>query len=540
MAYFKGMDSPKVVVQIAIEIQRHFKELNKERKDELEKYKPKIGIDFGEVLFAQYYENFPLDPHGLVVDRAARMVSLAKPLQILIPENIKNLVEGKISIDITQAESRKFKGIKEGVKICEVIWDEEMGPLGIKSEKGSLVSMISADEPNVFRFIEERNLLMRSKQIDLSLYTYETLASAIRYKLQQLPNQMIFRVLIRNPLKDSKKEANIKSSIGNMAEVISENPKIRFDVRFYDCEPLLRMYIFHKDNSEVEGLLGFYKYDQSHKMRFVGAEHNYLIHTKDGQLFEKYLLNGFQNRFDYNWDNLTVQKAVIFDLDGVLVDSMHFHYQAWSETFDKVGIDISEEEVYEREGEPNKVIAMEVYKKYKGQEPNLDILNSIIETKKEVYKRISKVQIIPGILELLTSLKDKNVKLGIVTGSTSIADTFQQHKEFLALFDVIITGEDAKKSKPAPDPYNMAVEELGISKKNSYVVENAPLGIKSAVAAGLTCFAVRGPSPLTEKTLKDAGAHFVYRDIAELKKHLVWVDTNIHMKDFLSIFGSIL
>jgi beta-phosphoglucomutase len=107
------------------------------------------------------------------------------------------------------------------------------------------------------------------------------------------------------------------------------------------------------------------------------------------------------------------------------------------------------------------------------------------------------------------------------------------------LFDVIITSEDTKNGKPAPDPYLMAIEKCGISKDNCYVVENGPLGIESAVNSGLTCLAVRGNSPLPESALKKAGATLVYRNISELRKHLIWVDTNIRLTEFHKIFESV-
>ncbi len=231
-----------------------------------------------------------------------------------------------------------------------------------------------------------------------------------------------------------------------------------------------------------------------------------------------------KNNTYYNGEmdhNAAPAKTFIFDLDGVLIDSMSFHFQAWREAFGKFDIDISEEEVYEREGKKSEIAAGEIYKTHKGKDPTLDLLNLIIEAKEDIFKRILKLKIFPGVLELLTLLRNKNVKIGLVTGSTSLAMMFHRKKEFLDIFDVIVTGEDSEKSKPAPDPYIMAVQKLGVASENCYVIENAPLGIKSAVAANLTCFAVKGTSPLSEEALKDAGAHFVFKDLEELKEYLV-------------------
>ena len=230
------------------------------------------------------------------------------------------------------------------------------------------------------------------------------------------------------------------------------------------------------------------------------------------------------NNIYYNGEkdhNVNSEKTFIFDLDGVLIDSMPFHFQAWREAFGKVDIIISKDEVYEREGQKSEIAASEIYKKHTGKEPTSDLLNLIIEAKKDIFNRIFRLKIFPGVSGLLTLLRNKNAKIGLVTGSTYLAKMFHCRKEFLDIFDVIVAGEDSENSKPAPDPYIIAVQKLNALSEKCYVIENAPLGIKSAVAANLTCFAVKGTSPLSEETLKDAGAHFVFKDIEELKDHLV-------------------
>ena len=536
MAYFKGKNSSKAAIEVAVEIETHFKEVNSGIKDEFEKYKPKIGIDFGETLFAQYYQNSPLDPHGPVVDRAARIISLAKPFQIVISEEAKNHAEGKVGVRFGEKEMRKLKGIKENVAVYEVVWNKE---LGINVEEEPSVFMISADEPTVHQFMKESNLLERSNQIDLLLYTYETLASALRYDLLKFQKPITFRIIIRNPLKDPKKEPFIKSSIATMVEIISMNPKISFNVRFYDDEPLLRTYIFHKEDGRSEGLLSLYKFDPRHPWKFVGAEYNRLIYTRGKSLFEEHLLDLFQSRFDYYWEKLTEKKAVIFDLDGVIIDSMPFYYEAWKHAFAVVGIDVSKEDIYEREGEKREITAREIYNKYKKKEPSESLIRRIVAEKEKIYHKIFEFRVFPGVKETLDLLKAKNIKLGLVTGSVSktIGKLKEENNSLFTLFDVIVTGEDTRNGKPSPEPYLIAVERLNVPAHNCYVVENAPLGIKSATDADLMCFAVRGSSVLSENVLKEAGADFVYKDVQEMKRHLIWIDTNIHFRSFLEIFN---
>lgn len=538
MAYFVGRNSAKVAMEIAINIQKHFESISARAKEYLEKYQPKIGIDWGDVLFAQYNKNLPLDPYGLTVDRAARIVRLAKPGQILVSEEVKNRAKGIDNVSFGAMEKRKFKGIEEETGIYEVIWKE---PLGIKFEEEPLAFTISADAPTVYQFIKDENLLPSSKQIDLCLYTYETLAYILRDALEKLDNPLKVRVLVRHPLKDQRKEANIKASMGVISETMHQNRKITFAVRFYDEEPLLRAYIFHGIDNTTKGLVGMYRHDFAHPMRFVGAEDNNLLVTKDRSLFERHLLNMYANRFNYLWNKLTIPKAVIFDLDGVIIDSMPFHYAAWQEAFAEVGIDVPEEEIYQREGEKGEITAKEVYKKFKNEEPASDLVRFITKTKRDKYRDKFELRVMPGIPELLITLKNKDLKLALVTGSSlQVFQQFRKNCSLFELFDVIITGEDTRNGKPAPDPYIMAVKKLDIPSTNCYVVENGPLGIKSAVSANLTCFVIKGSSPLPEKALQEAGAKFIFKDIAELETYLIWADTNIHLKEFINIFESIL
>lgn len=534
MAYFKGKQSSKAAIEIAISIEKHFEAINSRLKDEVEKYKPKIGIDWGEVVFAQYGRNLPFDPYGLIVDRASRIVRLAKPQQILVSEDAKTQSEGTTNASFSKVEKRKFKGIKEESRVYEVIWEKGYG---IKFEEEPIAFMIPADPNSVYQFIKDEDLLSNSKQVDLCLYTYETVAWSLKNDLDKLENPLKFRVLIRDPRNDPKKESNIKDSIGLMSQTMHQNPRISFDVRFYEEEPLMRSYIFHEIDNRTEGLLGIYRYDPNHPMKFVGAEANDLIVCKNRSYFENQLLNLYKSRIEYLWDDLTVRRAVIFDLDGVIIDSMPFYYLAWKGAFKEFDIDISEEEVYQREGEKREITAREVYIKFKHKEPSPDIIKLIIKTKEEIYKEKFKLQVFPGIQELLTTLKGKNVKLALVTGSVrQTIQQFQKDCPLFDLFDVVITGEDTKNGKPAPDPYNLAIKKLGISLINCYAVENGPLGIRSAVNAGLICFAVKGPSPLSAEVLKNAGAFSVYENIEGLKKHLIWADTTLPLNEFLEIF----
>ncbi len=193
-------------------------------------------------------------------------------------------------------------------------------------------------------------------------------------------------------------------------------------------------------------------------------------------------------------------KAIIFDMDGVLVDSMPDHAEAWKQAFATVGISIERKDIYELEGSNHKQIAELIFKR-SGREISVEEIRELSRKKIKIFNKIEHVRPFEEILELLLTLKPK-YKLAVVSGSNretvhNIINTF-----FPDIFQVIIDGDDVKKSKPDPEPYLKAVERLGVPKEQCIVIENAPLGIRSAKEAGLRCIAI--PTYLDMECMKEA------------------------------------
>ena len=192
--------------------------------------------------------------------------------------------------------------------------------------------------------------------------------------------------------------------------------------------------------------------------------------------------------------------AVIFDMDGVLVDSMPFHADAWKIVFADVGINITMRDIYDIEGSNHEGIIRLVFEKAK-RAPRPEDFKELAEKKQEVFAKINKVTVFKGIYECLDLLKNRCL-LGVVSGSDRKVVMQLMDRFFPGIFNVIISGNDVREGKPSPEPYLKAVEMLKIRKEECIVIENAPLGVESAKRAGLYCIAI--PSYVEPERLKRA------------------------------------
>lgn len=181
-------------------------------------------------------------------------------------------------------------------------------------------------------------------------------------------------------------------------------------------------------------------------------------------------------------------KAIIFDMDGVLVDSMPYHAAAWIKAFADAGIRVERKDIYELEGSNHRQ-TIDIMFRRSGRVATDKDFNEISRKKIWIFNRIQHVRPFGGMKELLAELVPV-YRLAVVSGSNhntvhELMDSF-----FPGVFEVIIDGEDVLRSKPDPEPYLKAVEKLGLPQEECIVIENAPLGISSAKSAGLRCIAV--------------------------------------------------
>jgi beta-phosphoglucomutase len=195
-------------------------------------------------------------------------------------------------------------------------------------------------------------------------------------------------------------------------------------------------------------------------------------------------------------------KAVFFDLDGTLIDSMPAHVRAWQTVLREVGIEMDELFIKLAEGEKADDTLKRLKKEYHLAQSDAE-LHALLDKKRAIYRSIAPHGLIPEAKQLVLDLKTRGVQCDIVTGSIRANMDGVVSREDAALFGRIITPEEYAHGKPDPDPYLTALRRSGLQADQCLVLENAPLGIRSARAAGLLTLAITTTLPadfLTEAT----------------------------------------
>ena len=210
-------------------------------------------------------------------------------------------------------------------------------------------------------------------------------------------------------------------------------------------------------------------------------------------------------------------KSVIFDMDGVITNTMPDHYHSWKTILKEEGLNVTYEDIYKREGQPGISSVRELSAEYKINF-NEKKAAHILRRKEDLFKKIVKTRFIVGARNFLKKLYRDNIRLALVTG-TSRHELCQILPASLRdLFSVIVTGSDVKHGKPHPEPYLKSLKDLKIKASAAVVIENAPFGIRSAKQAGLKCLALE--TSLPRKYLTEADA--VFPSIKELQSSVIF------------------
>jgi beta-phosphoglucomutase len=184
--------------------------------------------------------------------------------------------------------------------------------------------------------------------------------------------------------------------------------------------------------------------------------------------------------------------AVIFDLDGVIVSTDEFHYQAWKQISDQEKIYFNRE-INERLRGVSRMESLEIILSHSDKNYSEKDKQLLAQQKNEVYcellNSLSPKDILPGVINLLLSLKAKDIKIAI--GSSSKNTPFILEQIGLASsFNAIADGNSITNSKPDPEVFLLASEKLGVAPEECVVVEDAQAGIDAALAAGMKAVGV--------------------------------------------------
>ena len=192
-------------------------------------------------------------------------------------------------------------------------------------------------------------------------------------------------------------------------------------------------------------------------------------------------------------------KAVLFDMDGVLYDSMRFHARAWHEVATLHQLTSRPEDFYMFEGRTGESTINELYQRTFQRD-------ATAEEKQTIYKEKA---------DLFNTYNDGAPITG--SGQHSLIDKLNHTYPGHFNREKMVTAFDVKYGKPHPEPYLMGLQKAHAKPNETFVVENAPMGVEAAVAANIFTIAVN-TGPLPDQVLLDAGADLLYPDMENLAK----------------------
>lgn len=310
---------------------------------------------------------------------------------------------------------------------------------------------------------------------------------------------------------------------------------------FFDGPPIKRAYIF----DESEAIVSYYQYIEDYFNAggaiYKGMEDSYSVHIDKTMPIGVYLIGELMHyvrslRFNSRsweeekrlmscpslasrWAKMPCLglKAVFVDLDGILYNSLPLYEKAWTDGFKDIGIILPIEEVYLHEGRSGESTVNEIVQAYAGREISEEEITRVVQKKKDVLNALGNPPVQSGAKELLAKIKQTGMPVFVVTGSTKegVKERILEDFPEIETEDQIITGNDVRYGKPDPEPYLLACERAGLGPTAVVVIENAPLGIRSATEAGCLCIGVN-TGPLDNNNLINAGATVVFPNCVDL------------------------
>ena len=230
---------------------------------------------------------------------------------------------------------------------------------------------------------------------------------------------------------------------------------------------------------------------------------------------ERYLAKTGFEKFD--------PKAVLFDMDGVLYNSMPNHAYSWKHSMETFGIHMTEADAYKYEGMRGVETIKLLMKQQKGRDISDEEAQRMYDEKSRVFSTRPRAKVMEGVKELMAKIKRDGLTIVVVTGSGqhSLLEKLAHEFEGFAKPELIVSSFDVEHGKPNPEPYLKGLKKAGVEPWQAIVVENAPLGVRAGVAANIFTIGVN-TGPLPNTALLDEGASIVFDSMPDLRDH--WED----------------
>jgi len=204
-------------------------------------------------------------------------------------------------------------------------------------------------------------------------------------------------------------------------------------------------------------------------------------------------------------------KACIFDLDGVIVDTAKYHYQAWKKLAVILNVQFNEKDNERLKG-VSRIASLDIILELGGIKLDEKKKAEYAAMKNEWYldyiRRMTPDEILPGSLELISELKNAGIKVALGSASKNtplILDRLGIEK----LFDAVADGNVVTKAKPDPEVFIKAAKMVGVAPEDCVVFEDAVAGVKAAINAGMLCVGIGSGKILTD-------AHYVISGLDKL------------------------
>lgn len=206
---------------------------------------------------------------------------------------------------------------------------------------------------------------------------------------------------------------------------------------------------------------------------------------------------------------MTTIKACIFDLDGVIVDTAVYHYQAWRRLANQLGFDFTEAQNEELKG-ISRIESLKIILNWGGMDLPEAEMEQLANQKNEWYvamiNEMTPKEILPGAKEFLALVREKGYLTALGSASKNSA-TILQRIGLIDQFDALVDGNKVSKSKPNPEVFLVGAEELAVAPSECVVFEDAIAGVQAAKAANMKAVGIGSASILTMADVVVSGLH---------------------------------